>query len=56
MSIEFNVLHLGDLFSENTLNTCIKVAMISQDIFQILSLACLFFEIIQTVKELSLLF
>ncbi|CAG5146820.1 Uncharacterised protein [Streptococcus pneumoniae] len=40
---------------ENTLNTCIKVTMISQDIFQTLSSGLLVFEIIQTVKELALL-
>ena len=40
---------------ENTLNTCIKVTMISQDVFQTLGSSLLVFETIQTVKELTLL-
>ena len=42
-------------FLENTLNTCIKVTMISQDVFQTLGSSLLVFETIQTVKELTLL-
>ena len=42
-------------FLENTLYTCIKVTVISKDVFQTLSSGLLVFEIIQTVKELALL-